>query len=297
MIRIISDSACDLNQDYIEEHKVDIVPMYVTFDGETYLKDKVEVNTMQFYYQMVEQQAYPKTSLPSVDDFYQMFQTFLNAGDEIICICMTNTLSGSFNSGMTAYQMILEDMPDAKLRVYNSWQNTVSQGLLVREMVHMRDDGLSFEEMVDKMDPLIASGKIFFTVGSLECLKKGGRIGKIILHASSMLSIKPILELKDGVLGLGGMARSRKKAKAAVIEKVIGFFESNRLNKEDYIFTVGIGYDQGEGQEFRKEFEEEMGVTCLENQETFPTQIGAVTACHTGPNALGVGIIAKYETL
>lgn len=297
MIRIISDSAADLDYAFTEAHNVEVVPLYITFDGEKYFKDRDEVDTREFYRRMVEEHAYPKSSLPSVDDYCQVFNKFLAQGDEVICVCITNTLSGSYNSARTAFQMIQEEMPDAPIRVYDSWQDTISQSLLVREMVRMRDDGLTFGQMVDKMDALIASGRIFFTVGSLEYLQKGGRIGKLLLHMSSKLSIKPILVLDRGVLGLGGVCRSRKNAKKAVLEYCKKYFADNNLNVNDYVFSVGYGYDKEEGEEFRRDFEDFMGVTCLERSEPHPTQIGAITACHTGPHALGITIVAKYETL
>lgn len=297
MIRILSDSACDLSLEYTQAHNIEIIPLYITFDDETYLKDFEEVNRDLFYKKMVEEGSFPKTSLPSVDDYLQRFEAAYAAGDEVICLCITSTLSGSFNSAMTALQILKEDHPDAPISVYNSYQNTVGQALLIREYVRMRDDGCSYQQMCDHTDALRSSSQIIFTISTLDYLKKGGRIGKMITTVGDKLKLQPLLCLKKGDLNITSITRSRKKAKASIIANTKKHFETR--NKEDYFFTVGFGYDAVEGAEFRTEFQEALEVTCVENLpgEDFPTSIGALTACHTGPYALGVSFVKKYETL
>ena len=297
MIRILSDSACDLNKEYTQAHNIEIVPLYITFDGETYQKDFTEINRDLFYQKMVEEGCFPKTSLPSVDDYLQLFESAYAAGDELICICITNALSGSFNSAMTAYQMIKEDHPDASISVFNSWQNTVGQALIVREFVRMRDDGRSYQYMCDHMEGLRSSSQIIFTISTLDYLKKGGRIGKMITSVGDKLNLQPLLVLKKGELSITSISRSRKKAKAAVITNTQKHFEGK--NVDNYFFPTGFGYDPEEAREFRMQVENELGITCVESISTdnFPASIGAVTACHTGPHSLGISFVQKYETL
>lgn len=297
MIRILSDSACDLNIEYTQEHNIEIVPLYITFDGETYQKDFTEINRDLFYKKMVEEGCFPKTSLPSVDDYLQRFQAAYDDGDELICICITNTLSGSFNSAMTAYQMIMEDHPDANISVFNSWQNTVGQALIVREFVRMRNDGHTYQYLCDHMEALRSSSQIIFTISTLDYLKKGGRIGKMITTVGDKLNLQPLLILKKGELSISSISRSRKKAKAAVLANTRKYFEGK--NKDDYFFTVGYGYDPEEAKEFRLQVEAAMGITCIESlaSDHFPASIGSVTACHTGPHSLGISFVQKYETV
>lgn len=297
MIRILSDSACDLNIEYTQAHNIEIVPLYITFDGETYQKDFADIDRDLFYKKMVEEGCFPKTSLPSVDDYLQRFNSAYVAGDELICICITNTLSGSFNSAMTAYQMIMEDHPDASIRVFNSWQNTVGQALIVREFVRMRDDGHTYEYMCEHMEGLRSSSQIIFTISTLDYLKKGGRIGKMITTVGDKLNLQPLLNLKKGDLSITSISRSRKKAKIAVLTNTKKYFEDK--NKDDYFFTVGYGYNHEEAQEFREQVQKELGIICIESlsSDNFPASIGAVSACHTGPHSLGISFVQKYETI
>ena len=297
MIRLISDSACDLQASYCKKNNVEIIPLYVTFDGEQYSRDKVDVDRDAFYHEMVDNKAYPKTSLPSIEDFYSKFEECVTAGDSCICITITSTLSGTFNSARNAMEMILDKYPDAKVAVYDSGQNTASQALLMHEMVRMRDAGLSYEEMNEKMPALLNSGRIFFTVHTLEYLRKGGRIGKLLTSAASKLNIRPLLLLEEGKLGIGGVSRSRKASIESVLSHTEKFFADR--DKGNFIFTVGHGYDREEGMQFRSTVKERLGISLMEDvlENDFLIEIGAVTACHTGPQAIGIGFIQKYETL
>lgn len=298
MIRILSDSACDLPLAYPQAHNVEIIPLYITYDdGTTYLKDREEVDRTDFYHRMVELKAYPKSSLPSVDDYYQRFEDIVKSNDSAICITITNTLSGSYGSARTAYNMIMEEYPDAKIAVYDSLQNTASQALVIYEMVRMRDDGLSFEEMNAKMPALLESGQIIFTVGSLEYLRKGGRIGKLATTAAGKLNLRPLLILEKGKLGIGGISRTRKRSIDDVINYTSKFFSDPSHSFEDYQFTVGHGYDAKEGEEFRDLVESTFPIKLLERTPgtDMLVEIGPISAVHTGPYALGLALIKKYE--
>lgn len=290
MIHIITDSAADLPVGYDAAHQVEVVPLYLSIDGQTYHKDKIEISRDEFYHEMVVNHAFPKSSLPSVDDFYQVFEAAVKAGDEVICITITSTLSGTFGSANTAKLMILEEYPDAKIEVYDSGQNTASQLALVAEMVRMRDDGLSYEEMVNKMPTLMDSAGIIFTVGTLEYLKKGGRIGKLATTAAGKLNLRPLLLLEHGKLGIGGITRTRKRSIDDVLKHVEKFFADK--NVSEYELSVGHGYDEEEANVFLGQIESLLNVKI---REEMICDIGAVTAVHTGPESLGLGYCRRYE--
>lgn len=297
MLKIVSDSACDFSKIYADKLNVEIVPLYVTFDGNTYSKDLIEIDRDTFYQKMVDEGSFPKTSLPSVQDYLSIFEQAAQNNDELICLCITSSLSGSYNSASTALNILKEDYPDARVMVHNSHQNTVGQALLVEQCATMRDAGKSYDEINNAIRQIKEDSQILFTTSTLEYLKKGGRIGKILFTATGKLNIQPILHLSKGELGLSGVSRSRKKALKSVISKTAKFFESH--DKSDYLFTVGYGYDLEEGINFRSRVEEELGITCIESEEgsLFDSAIGAVTACHTGPYAIGIAFARKYDRL
>ena len=293
MYKIVSDSACYLSKEYLEKHDVTIVPLSVSFDGETYYRDGVDITRDECYQRMVDDpKLFPKTSLPSVESYADVFRSFVEQGFPVVCFTITTLFSGSYNSAINAKSLVLEDYPDANICVIDSKQNTVTQALLIDQFVRMLEDGLSFEQAMSKLDALMASARIFFTVGSLDYLKMGGRIGKVATAATGKLGVKPVIIMKDGDICLGGIGRNRNKLKNSVLQVAKKYLDEN--NKDNFIVSVGYGYDKEEGFEFMKEVESTLDVK-LDSETN--VAIGIVSAVHTGPYPIGLGVIRKYETL
>ena len=294
--QIVSDSSCDLPKERAQELGVDIVPFYVSFEEENYMKEGVDISVEDFYQMMADRAGtFPKTSMPSVQDYVDVFEKYAKDGVPVLCICLNAAFSGSIQSAMNAKNQILEDYPEAQITVINSLAATVSQGIYAIEAAKMRDAGYSYEKTVAVLKgEMMDSGRIFFTVGDLTYLQHGGRIGKLAGMAGTMLRLKPMITLKDGAIDSSGVARSRKKSLAKIIELTKLYFEENHENPQDYIFSIGFGYDETEGYEFKKMLDEmlqEIGAS----EESRIVQIGATICVHTGPYALGVGIMKKYE--
>lgn len=289
--QIISDGACDLTPDFASRHNVEIVPFYVSFDKENYFKEGSEIDHDLFYKKMDSEHAIPSSSLPSVNDYYEVFLKYAKANTPVICICITTKFSGSYNSASTARDQITEDYPDAKITVIDSTLNTVTEGLYVYEAIRMRDNNLSYEETVANLERIKSTGRIFFTVGSLEYLVKNGRIGKVATIAGDKLGLKPIIIMADGEIGLGGVTRNREKTKKAIIEQVKKYFKTNNLSFNDYTFTIGTGYDYDEAAKYKEQFEAALEVKFSDIEAVIGTTVG----CHTGPHPIGIGFIQKYD--
>lgn len=293
MYKIVSDSACDLSKEYLEKHDVTIVPLSVSFDGETYYRDGVDITRDECYQRMVDDpKLFPKTSLPSVESYAEVFRNYVEQGFPVVCFTITTLFSGSYNSAMNAKSLVEEDYPDANICVIDSKQNTVTQALLIDQFVRMLEDGLSFEQVMSKLEPLMASARIFFTVGSLDYLQMGGRIGKVATAATGKLGVKPVIVMKDGDIGLGGIGRNRNKLKNSVLQVAKKYLDEN--GKDNFIVSVGYGYDKEEGFQFMNEVESTLDVK-LDSETN--VAIGIVSAVHTGPYPIGLGVIRKYETL
>ena len=290
--QIISDGACDLLSDYTTAHNIKIVPFYVTFDGENYVKEGEGIDHDTFYRKMIDEHAIPKSSLPSVQDYIDVFMPYVEQNIPIICICITSKFSGSYNSACNAKELILETHPEAVITVIDSALNTASEGLFVNEAVKLRDAGISYEDSVAELEQIKKTGRIYFTVGSLEYLIKNGRIGKLAVLAGDKLGIRPTIIMKDGDISLGGISRSRKKSKLSVLSALKSYLNEPGINKEDYNFIVSCGYDYEKAAAFEKEAEEYLGIQC---DKTIPVRIGTTIGCHTGPYALGLGIIQKNK--
>ena len=238
---------------------------------------------------------YPKTSLPSVQNYVDSFLPHVKAGRAVICICITTSLSGSYNSAVNAREIICEDYPDAKIAVINSYGATVYQRLYAIEAAKMQQQGYSYEETVEVLQGQMRdTARIFFTVGDLDYLQHGGRIGKLAGIAGSVLNLKPLITLEGGSIDSSGLARSRKKSMAKTIELLKSYFKENGENPVDYEYAVGYGYDMQEGIQYKEQVDavlKEMGV----EKGADLVQIGATICVHTGPYAIGVGLVKRFE--
>ncbi len=292
---IISDGACDLTPEQVKENNIQIVPFYVSFDHENYFKEVEEVGIRDFYQKMIDNaNVFPKTSLPSVEDYMKVFEPYMEKGEPVICICITSKMSGSVNAARNAMNILLDDYPDAPITVLDSTVITGLQGLYVLEAIRMRDAGLSYEEAVEQLGRIKESGRIMFTTADISYLKSGGRLGKLMSIANNALRIKPLIVFKEGEIFPTGIVRARQKSYDKLIEQTRKHFAETGEDPADYCFSVGYGYDKAEGEAFRDMILADMKTySKLEQLDTF--QIGATIAVHTGPHPLGIVFMKKYD--
>ena len=294
-IQIVSDGSLDLPNELVEEKRIKVVPFYVSFDGETYVKEKEELDVREFYQKMVDHpQVFPKTSMPSVQDYYDVFEPLVKEGTAVICICITQKFSGSMQSATTAKDMILEEYPDAKITVIDARVNTVLQGLFVLEACRLKDQGLEYDRIIESILKIRETGRIFFTIGSIDYLKHGGRIGKVAGIAGSALKIKPRITLKEGEIFNSGITRNRKKSLEKVVDMLKEYLDEVDAKPGEYSFCIGFGYDRKEADEF-KDMLKDLVRERLGIDEIGIYQIGATIGVHTGPYPIGVGIIKHAE--
>ena len=295
LYQIITDGSCDLTPGYAKENNFEIVPFYVSFDHEHYYKEVVEVGIRDFYQKMVDNpDIFPKTSLPAIDDYIKTFMPYVEQKMPIICLCLTSKMSGSYNAACNAKNIILDDYPDAEISVIDSAVITGLQGLYVQEAIRMRDNGLSYTETVEQLERLKDTGRIIFSTADISYLKSGGRLGKLMSIANNALKIKPLIVFKEGEIFPAGIVRVRKKSYEKMIELTRKHFADTKENPDDYIFSVGYGFDKEEGEAFRDKILEDMKTySSLKELDTF--QIGATIAVHTGPHPLGIVFIKKYD--
>ena len=291
---IISDGSCDLPGDLVQEKNITVVPFYVSFDDEHYFKENEEIGIRDFYQQMVDKKGvYPKSSMPSIQDYEEAFLPFAKQGIPIICICITTKFSGSMQSALNARALVLESCPDARITVIDATVNTVLQGQYVLEAAGLRDHGISYEDTIARLEEIKSTGRIFFTVGNMEYLKHGGRIGKVAALAGNILDIRPVITLKQGEIFPSGADRGRERTTRKVMNLLLEYLEESSLGIKAYSLAVGYGYDLEEGLAFRDQALSLLQDKGYEIKEIPVYQIGATIGVHTGPYPLGFGIIEK----
>ncbi|HJC56022.1 MAG TPA: DegV family protein [Candidatus Eisenbergiella intestinipullorum] len=291
--QIISDGSCDLPPELTAQKRIRVIPFYVSFDGAVYRKELEEIGIRDFYREMVDKKGvYPRSSLPSVQDYMDAFLPFAKAGIPMLVLCISTRLSGSMQSALSARELILEAYPEAKIRVIDTTLCTVLQGLLVLEAAAMRDRGAGFEETAERIETIKSTGRIFFTVGNLEYLQAGGRIGRVAGIAGSLLGIRPVITMKEGEIFPSGIARSRKKTLERTVDLLKDCLQKWGGPIRKYSLAAGFGYDRDEAEEYRRMVVERTdGQVCLEELPLY--QIGATIGVHTGPYPLGLGILER----
>lgn len=289
--QIFSDGACDIGKELENKLNISLIPFYISLDHEKYFKEIEEISLDAYYKFMIQENGYPKTSLPSVQDYIDAFRPALQESKDIICTTVTPSLSSSIQSATTAKMMLEEEFPNSKIYVVNSWNITGSLALILVEMAKMKHAGKTIDEVLEYVEKAKADARIHFMVGALNHLEVGGRIGKLAALSGSILKIKPLIILKGGEINVGGAVRSRKKGLAKLIEISKEHFKATGENPKDYIAQIGTTNNWEEV----PEFEADLKKLFPEMEFISPFQIGATVASHTGPGTIGFCFAKKYQ--
>ncbi|MDR1688667.1 MAG: DegV family protein [Clostridiales bacterium] len=289
-IKIISDSSCDLTPELVSKYNISVVPFLVSFNGEKYFRENIDITNTEFYKTMRTTDVFPKTSLPTIATYAEEFKKYTSQGSDVICFNLTSKFSGSHQSAVNAASAVNEEIGETKVYVVDSIQATCAQGAIVMEAAKMRDAGFTAAQIYEKINKLKETCIMYITVDSLIYLQRGGRVGKANALAGTLLNIKPIIVLKDGELVPLGKVRGRKKALnelAENIKKDVGG------NMEDYEFFLANADESEEAEAFAESFEKEYGIKL-----SYPIMdVGVTIGAHIGPTAVGFGYIKKYTSL
>ena len=292
--KIISDSCCDLSKSVVEANGIDIVPLYVAFSDGIYQRDYYDFTYHAFYQRMLDHPGdYPKTSLPSVEDYMRVWEPYVKAGTPILSISMTSKMSGSFNSARNAKDEMLDHYPNAEIEVVDSQSLTILEGMLVLAACKLRDAGCSLHETAENIRKLGESwGRAYFTIGDMSYLAKGGRIGGLVKLAAVGLGLKPVILFRDGGISLSAITRSRQKSLRELARQAAAYFKDGRENPADYVLQVGYGLHEADGEELLALFREELkSIGC--NETPGLVQIGTMVGAHNGPYLMGIAFLRR----
>lgn len=218
MLHIITDSASDLPKDYIEQHKLHVIPTPVVIDDVDYF-DGTTIQTEEFYHILDDINRNIKTYHINPAMFTEAFLPYAKAGDSVIYLCFSTGIAGTFNAANIALSNVREDYPGFDLTIIDSKCASAGFGLVVRKLVTMLEKGASKEEIIDAADYYISHIKHVFTVQTLAYLIKGGRLTKFKGTLAETLDMKPVLIVNEaGALSVIKTVRGRKKALRYLIE-------------------------------------------------------------------------------
>lgn len=282
MIKIISDSACDLKKAYTEQNNIGIVPFNIIINEDTSLKDKIEIQSEELLEMMKnDSQFFAKTSQPSPDNYKIEFEKAAKQGNDIICFTITSELSGSYQSAEIA-KRIIQEQYHVDIRIVDSLSASLGQGILIKKAVEMVGQNKSLDEIEDYVNKIKLTGKIFLLVDTLKYLEKGGRISKSKRLIGNALSLKPILKLENGKLDIVDKVIGKKRAIKHLLKLIKS--EKNNASKGNELFVVHADSKQ-EASEIYDELK-------TENNLPFDIElISPVLVCHSGNGSIAVGIV------
>ena len=214
MLRIVTDSAADIPAGWEKEFDIQVIPINIQFGEKTYLQN-VDLDYEGFYKLVDETKKIPKTSQPSPHQFTEFYKKIAQKGDTILSCHVTAKLSGTYASAVLA----AEEVKDLfKVIPFDSAGGSVGIGFMCREARRMDRAGKTVEQIVKYLEGIRYRVRIILTLDTLEYARMSGRVGTLSAALASMLNVKPIAVLRDGVVNMAEKVRTRKAAIARVIE-------------------------------------------------------------------------------
>ena len=216
-VRIVTDSACDLPQSIADELGIEIVPLSIRFGNEEFI-DRRDLTPAEFWSRSAASATLPETAAPSPGQFEQTYRALIGSGATgIVVISLSSGLSATMQSAELAARAVSSDIA---ITVVDSRSATLGLGIIVAACARSAQSGASFDAVAAMASDLASRTKVWGALDTLENLKKGGRIGGAKAMLASVLSIKPIIEVRDGKVEEGGKQRTRSKALMFLVEKL-----------------------------------------------------------------------------
>jgi DegV family protein with EDD domain len=279
-VAVVTDSAASIPEAIIEKLKIHWVPYYI-HRGQEVLRDLVTIQRDAFYKWLPTARELPKTASPGPGDYVQMYEGLAKkeGAREIVSIHMTSKGSGAYQAARVAQQMLLEKIPNLRIEVIDTLNVSMCQGWMVIEAARSALAGKSLEAIVQQVRQMMPVTRMIQTADTLKYLYMGGRIGKAKHLVGSLLNIKPLIGMEDGVIVPLGQARSRHQAyemMAQMIEAAVG-----RMGK------IKIAYVHAAAQEEAEKIRQlvEQRLTCV---ESIIAELSPALGVHTGPGTAGV---------
>ncbi len=278
-VKIITDSLSDITSDRADELGITVVPLTVIFGRETFL-DRVTITTEEFYRRLADEDIWPTTTQPTPAAFVEIYEKLAKETDEILVITLSSKLSGTYQSALSARDMV---KTKARIEVLDSKLVAMGLGLVVISAVKKAGEGASLDEMVDFVGKAMARTHFVVYFDTLKYLAKGGRIGKAQGLLGAMLSVKPILTIKDGEMS----PVTRLRSKAAGM---------------DYLYSIAAGKGNIEGLAVEHATTPDEADRLVERlgsvhpkEQIVKSVISPVLGVHGGPGAMAITVLESEK--
>lgn len=277
MVKIISDSTCDLSPELIAKYDIDILPLHILL-GEDEYEDGKNITPEQIYSWSDENKTTPKTSAPALTDAIELFKPYIDEGREIVCFSISSSMSTSGNvMRIAAEELESED----RITVIDSANLSTGIGLLVIEAAIMAQNNHTVEEIVSAIEALKPNVRASFVVDTLTYLYRGGRCNAVSAMAGGVLKLHPKIVVENGAMNAS--KKYRGKINSVIMTYVKDMEDDLKAARPNRVFITHSGCDRQIVEEVHS-YLENLGVF----SEILETRAGGVISSHCGPGTLGV---------
>lgn len=277
-VAVVTDSCASIPEHLLEHLHIRTVAYYI-HRGQEVLRDLVTIQREEFVRWMITARFLPTTASPGPGDYFETFKQLAREGTkEIISLQMSSKVSGGFQAATVAQTMMQEEFPEVRIEVVDTQNAALCQGWMVIEAARGALAGISLDRLLDTVKRMIPVSRMIQTADTLKYLYMGGRIGKAQELLGTMLNIKPLIGLEDGVIVPLGKARSRSQAYQQMADMVAGVVGKSKAK----IAYVHVGA-QREVEKLKELIESKVEVV-----ESFIGELSPALAVHSGPGTTGL---------
>lgn len=279
--RIITDSTTDLTQKMAEELDLTVIPLRFTIDGKTYknLLDESDMPTKTFYAKLRDHKM-SSTSQINADEFTTIFESVLQAGDDVLYIGFSSGLSGTYQSACIARDELREKYPDRKILTFDSLCASMGEGLFVYQAALMKRAGATIDAVYTWLGENRLNLCHWFTVDDLNHLKRGGRVSTTAALVGTMLGIKPVLHVDDeGHLIPVSKVRGRRQSLDALVQRMA----DTAIRPEEQTIFISHGDSEEDAEYVANQVRQKFGV-----KNIFMNNVGPVIGAHSGPGTIAL---------
>jgi DegV family protein with EDD domain len=275
MLKIVTDTTADFPEEWKDLFELNSIPINIIHESKTYLQG-IDISYDDFYRMVEEDGAIPSTSQPSPLQFIEFYRQIADKNDQVLSIHVTEKLSGTMASCRNAAKELEGEI---NVTPFDSASGTVMMGLMCKEARLMDRAGKSLKEIIKRLEEIRDQHRLVFTMDTLKFARMSGRIKDLQAALASLLNVKPIIELKQGVLEMGEKVRSRSKSIDLLLKKMKETFGDQRI-------MAGVVYarDKQSGVDLLQRVIEEFNC-----EETVIAELSISLAAHFGPGTLGIG--------
>jgi DegV family protein with EDD domain len=275
MIKIVTDSTCYLPAALLAEHDIRVIPIALLFGRQVY-REGIDIDTEQFFEKLSREKTFPTTSQPNTQDLLSVWQPLLDAGHQVIAVLLSSGLSGTVEAAQAAAQLLPAGAP---LSIVDSLSVAMGLGMQVLRAAEMARAGFSRERIVAAIERMRETIRITLVLDTLEYLHRGGRINTAQAWVGTMLRVKPMLTLREGVIEPLEKVRTAQRALSRMLDRTFEYLGDDQRPWISVMHSRSPGAAQHLLDTLKPRFPE---------GRFFCSEIGPVLGVHIGPGGLGV---------